>query len=186
MNFIYFAWKKLTKWSPRFIYAQKAPFSTNQDIFNKNFADSIVKLNRIFHFLSSIKWYCTVFKKQKIADSLAKISRIFRSFPVLDDILWYLMKLSKIYWNFMTSNKILQYSFDYIQSHCILWTFAFAFDDFKSLLQKFGLIQTGWKFVNFCLGNGERWKSQYRSYLPLQSTCCILLKILLAVKDFTV
>jgi hypothetical protein len=41
----------------------------------------------------------------------------------------------------------------------------FAVDDFKSLLQNFGLVRTGLKFGNFGLANGESWKSQYRIYL---------------------
>jgi hypothetical protein len=36
------------------------------------------------------------------------------------------------------------------------------FDDLKSLLQNFGLVQTG---GNFGLCNGESYKRQYRSYL---------------------
>jgi hypothetical protein len=49
--------------------------------------------------------------------------------------------------------------------HCI----SLTFDDFKSLLQNFGLAQTGSKFGNFGLGNGKNWKSPYRRYL--QSEC---------------
>ncbi len=42
---------------------------------------------------------------------------------------------------------------------CILLIFVFAFDDFKSLLLNFSLIQTISKFGNFGLGDGERLKS---------------------------
>ncbi len=58
---------KLTKRSQGHICAQKAPFSNNQDIFNEIFAYS-----------------------------LAEFSRNIQSFPILDDILWYLMKLGEI------------------------------------------------------------------------------------------
>ncbi len=71
LNFAHFAWAKLTNWSRGFIYAQKAPFSTNQDIFNESFADSF-----------------------------AEFSRIFWSFSILGNILQYLMKLNEIYNNF--------------------------------------------------------------------------------------
>jgi hypothetical protein len=58
-------------------------------------------------------------------------------------------------------------SIDFIQFQCISLTFAFAFDAIKSLPQNFGLVRTSSKFRNFRLGNGESWKSQYRSYLML-------------------
>ncbi len=44
-------------------------------------------------------------------------------------------------------------------------TFAFAFDDFKSLPQNFGLFPTGSKFANFGHGNHKSWKSQCSSIL---------------------
>ncbi len=56
---------------------------------------------------------------------------------------------------------------------CILLTIAFAFDDFESLLKNFGLILTSSKFGNFRLGDGERRKSQYRSYLLTIFTKCL-------------
>ncbi len=48
-------------------------------------------------------------------------------------------------------------------------TFAFAFDDFESLLQNFGHIRTGSKFYIFGLGDGESWKIQYLSYIKFSS-----------------
>jgi hypothetical protein len=45
--------------------------------------------------------------------------------------------------------------FDFVQFHCILITFAFAFDDFESLLPNFGLIWIGSKFGNFRIGDGK-------------------------------
>ncbi len=92
------------------MYAQKASFSTNQSKFNNVFADS-----------------------------LAKFSRIFQSFPVLDDVLLYLMKLREISVLKFSENSVL--IFYLIQFCCILSTFAF--DDFKSLQQTFRLIRTG-------------------------------------------
>ncbi len=52
-----------------------------------------------------------------------------------------------------------------MQFHCISLTFAFAFDDFKSLLWNFSLNWNDSKFGNFRLGNAESWNSQYRNYL---------------------
>ncbi len=43
--------------------------------------------------------------------------------------------------------------------------FAFALDDFESLMQNFSLAQTSSKVGNFVLGNVKWWKSQYHSYL---------------------
>jgi hypothetical protein len=40
--------RKLMKCRQRHIYAQKAPFSSNQDIFDKHFAHSLVKFRRVF------------------------------------------------------------------------------------------------------------------------------------------
>jgi hypothetical protein len=55
--------------------------------------------------------------------------------------------------------------FDFIQFHCILFSFTFTFNAFGSLPQNFGLIRTGSKLENFGLGNGESGKS---SILHLQ------------------
>jgi hypothetical protein len=52
-----------------------------------------------------------------------------------------------------------------VQFHSILELIAFAFKVFKSIRQNFGLIQALSNFGNFRLGNGERLKSQCRSYL---------------------
>jgi hypothetical protein len=49
-------------------------------------------------------------------------------------------------------------------------TFAFALDDFKSLLQNFSLVWTSSKCVHFRLGDGKSLKSQYPSYLDLRMT----------------
>jgi len=57
------------------------------------------------------------------------------------------------------------FNFDFIQFRCILLAFAFAFGAFESWLQNFGLVWIHSKFDNFGLGNGDSWKSQYRSYL---------------------
>ncbi len=46
-------------------------------------------------------------------------------------------------------------TFDFVQFHCNLLTFAFALDYFESLLQNFSLIWTGSKLGNFGLGNGK-------------------------------
>ncbi len=54
---------------------------------------------------------------------------------------------------------------DFVQLWCISLAFGFASGAFKSLPQNFGIIQTGSKFQNFGLGNGESWKSQYHRYL---------------------
>ncbi len=59
------------------------------------------------------------------------------------------MKYHDIKLNFMV------YDFEFIKFHCIWLTFAFAFDDFDSLLQNFSLIWTGSKFWNFGLGDGN-------------------------------
>jgi hypothetical protein len=42
-------------------------------------------------------------------------------------------------------------------------SFAFAFDDFESLRQNFGLTWAHSKFGNFGLGNSESWKNQYHN-----------------------
>jgi hypothetical protein len=44
---------------------------------------------------------------------------------------------------------------DFIRFHRISLTFAFAFGDFKSLLQNLSFTWTGSKFGNFGLGDGE-------------------------------
>ncbi len=41
----------------------KNPLSTNQDTFNRLFADSLAKYDRIFLVFSSARWYFTIFKK---------------------------------------------------------------------------------------------------------------------------
>jgi hypothetical protein len=51
----------------------------------------------------------------------------------------------------MSSNKIL----NFVEFHCILLTFALAFNDLKSLLQNFGLDQTGSKFRDLRLDDGK-------------------------------
>ncbi len=43
---------------------------------------------------------------QIFADSLAEFSQMLQSFPVLDDILWYLTNFNKIEWNLATPNEI--------------------------------------------------------------------------------
>ncbi len=63
------------------------------------------------------------------------------------------------------SQYIIAYYLDFIQLQYILLTFGFTFGQFKSLPQNFGLFQNGSKILNFRLGNGVSWKSQYRIYL---------------------
>jgi hypothetical protein len=75
------------------------------------------------------------------------------------------MKVNKISWKLTKFHGIL------LQFWCILLTFAFTFGAFKSWPQNFGLVQTDLKFQNFGLGNGERWKIQYCSYLDICESC---------------
>ncbi len=70
----------------------------------------------------------------------------------------------------MKFNKITQHLTKF---HCIKICFhpillLFVLDDFKSLLQNFGLDQTISNFGNFRLGDGKRSISQYQSHLKTQ------------------
>jgi hypothetical protein len=67
--------------------------------------------------------------------------------------------------------------FTFVQFHCISLIIAFAFDDFKSLLQNFSLVQTSSKFQNFGLGNGERFNIPVTQFflqdnLPKKEVSC--------------
>ncbi len=66
------------------------------------------------------------------------------------------MKNDKILCDFRKFNEISQHLtkqtvlyFDFIHFFCISLTFASVFDDFKSLLQNFGLIKTDSQIRNF-------------------------------------
>jgi hypothetical protein len=60
------------------------------------------------------------------------------------------------------------YYLDFIQLWYILLTFGFAFGPFESLPQDFSLFWNDSKFLNFLLGNGKIWKSQYRISLKIR------------------
>ncbi len=52
-------------------------------------------------------------------------------------------------------DKIFNYK-TVISSNFVAFFIAFAFDDFESLLQNLGMVQTSLKWGNFRLGDGKR------------------------------